>query len=55
LGFNLNQHKKTFKIVNAGVERVVGVAKDILLKLGDWYGRRIFTIVPMDNFEVVFG
>jgi hypothetical protein len=47
--------QKTFKIVNAGMERVIGVAKDISLKLGDWCGKMSFTIVPMDDFEVVLG
>jgi hypothetical protein len=45
----------TFKTINASVERVVGVSKDISLKLGDCCGRMIFTIVPMDDFEVVLG
>jgi hypothetical protein len=35
--------------------RVVGVAKYILLKLGDWCGKTSFIIVPMDDFEFVLG
>ena len=42
-------------MVNVGVERVVDVAKDISLKLYDWCGKTSFTIVPMDDFEVVLG
>jgi hypothetical protein len=41
--------------MNAGLERVVGVAKDISLKLGDWCERTSFTVVPVDDFEVVLG
>jgi hypothetical protein len=55
LGLQPEPTQTTFKTVNAGVERVVGVAKDISLKLGDWCGKTSFTIVPMDDFEVVLG
>jgi hypothetical protein len=41
--------------VNASVERVIGVAKDISLKLGNWCRRMSFTIVPMDDFKVLLG
>jgi hypothetical protein len=41
--------RTTFKIVNSSVEKVIGVAKDILLKLGDWCGKISFTIVPMED------
>jgi hypothetical protein len=55
LGLQPEPTQTTFKTINAGVERVIGVAKDISLKLGDWCRRTSFTIVPMDNFEVVLG
>jgi hypothetical protein len=55
LGMQPEPMQTTFKTVKSGVERVVGVAKDVLLKLGDWCGRMSFTIVPMDDFEVVLG
>ena len=45
----------TFKTFNEGVERVVGVAKDISLKLCEWCGKTNFTVVLMDDFEVVLG
>jgi hypothetical protein len=35
------------------IEMDVGVAKEILLNLDDWCGKMSFTIVPMDDFEVV--
>jgi hypothetical protein len=44
----------TFKTINTIVESVVGVAKDISLKLGDSYRKMSFIVVPMDDFEVVF-
>jgi hypothetical protein len=55
LGLQPEPMQTTFKTVNTGVERVIGVAKDISLKLGDWCGKTSFTIVPMDDFEVVLG
>jgi len=51
LGFQPEQ--TTFKYLNSDVQSVVGVAKDVLLKLGDWRGSTSFTIVPMDDFKVV--
>jgi hypothetical protein len=36
LGLQPEPMQTTFKAVNLGVERVIGVAKDVSLKLGDW-------------------
>jgi len=46
---------KTSKTINASVERVTGVGKGISLKVGEWFEKMSFTIVPMDYFEVVLG
>jgi hypothetical protein len=53
LGLQPKPMQTNFKAVNSGEERVIGVAKDVPLKLGDWCERTSFTIVPMDDFEVV--
>jgi hypothetical protein len=48
LGFHPKPTQTTFKMINVGVERVVGVDKDISLMLGDWCRKTSFTIVPME-------
>jgi hypothetical protein len=55
LELQLEPSHTTFKTINVGLERVIGVAKDIWLKPGDWCGKRSFTFVPRDDFEVVLG
>ena len=37
------------------MEKVVGKAKDILVKLGDWSRVISFMVVPLDDFDVVLG
>ena len=37
------------------MEKVIGKAKDISVKLGDWYRVIGFTVVPLDDFDVVLG
>jgi hypothetical protein len=55
LGFQPEPTHTTFKKINTGVERVIGVAKDISLRIGDWCRRTSFTIVPLNDFKVVLG
>ena len=37
------------------MEKVVGKAKDVSVKLGDWSRVIDFMVVPLDNFDVVLG
>lgn len=37
------------------MKRVVGITNGVTLKLGDWSGIVSFTLMPMDDFEVVLG
>ena len=37
------------------MEKVVGKAKDVSVKLDDWSRVIGFTVVPLDNFDVVLG
>ena len=43
------------KEVNSKMEKVIGKAKDILVKLGDWSRVISFMVVPLDDFDVVLG
>ena len=55
--FNLKVElrKNMFKVVNLEMERVEGVARQVSLKLGEWVGMTNFTIIPLDDFDVVLG
>jgi len=55
LGLQAEQKENMFKAVNSSVERVQGVAQKISLRIGEWAGVSDFTIVPLDDFEVVIG
>ena len=37
------------------MEKVVGKAKDVSVKLGDWSRVIGFMVVPLENFDVVLG
>lgn len=41
--------------MNTKVEQVIGITNGVTLKLGDWSGTINFTIVPMEDFEIVLG
>ncbi|KAG9450477.1 hypothetical protein H6P81_010442 [Aristolochia fimbriata] len=45
----------TMKAVNFVAKAVCGVAKDVKVKVGKWEGTVNFTIVPMDDFNVILG
>ena len=53
--FNLQIEPKTnsFKAINSGFEKVVGLTQQVPLKLGEWIGMSDFTVVPLDDFGVV--
>ncbi|XP_054800138.1 uncharacterized protein LOC129304486 [Prosopis cineraria] len=55
LGIQLNKGEGTIKAVNSPAKQVLGIAKDVKVKIGDWQGTLDFTIVPMDDFKVVLG
>ncbi|KAG9459075.1 hypothetical protein H6P81_003583 [Aristolochia fimbriata] len=45
----------TMKVVNSAAKAVCGVAKDVKVKVSKWEGTVNFTIVPMDDFNVILG
>ena len=55
LGLRLEEYLSTFKEVNSQMEKVIGRTKELSMKIGDWSGLVNFTVVPMDNFNVVLG
>ena len=55
LVLTLEESPNTIKEVNSQMEKVVGKAKDISMKLGDWSRVIGFTMVPLNDFDVVLG
>ena len=55
LGLTLEEPPNTIKAINSQMEKVVGKAKDVSVKLGDWSRVIGFTVVPLDDFDVVIG
>ena len=55
LGLQVEQKENMFKEVNSSIERVAGVVQKVSLSIGEWAGVSDFTVVPLDDFEVVIG
>lgn len=55
LGLKLELAKKSFKVVNLEVEKVVGLANGVTVNLGKWNGIVSFTVIPLDDLEMVLG
>ena len=55
LGLQVERKENMFKAVNSSVERVIGVAQKVSLSIGEWERISDFTIVPLNEFEVVIG
>ena len=53
LRLKIEQKENTLKAANSGVERVVGLAHQVSLSIGEWTGMGDFMIVPLDDFKVV--
>lgn len=55
LGFKLSKGTSTIKVVNSQAKSVHGIARGVVVKIGDWLRKLDFTIVPMDDFKMVLG
>ncbi|GJY48142.1 putative retrotransposon gag domain, aspartic peptidase domain protein [Tanacetum coccineum] len=55
LGINATKGSGTIKAVNSPAKAIHGVAKDVRSKIGEWEGTIDLSVVPMDDFKVVFG
>lgn len=53
LGLMLKESSNTFKEVNLQLDKVIGRAKEVSIKIGDWFGLINFMVVPMDDFDIV--
>ncbi|KAH7663392.1 Acid proteases protein [Dioscorea alata] len=55
LGIPFKEERGWLKAVNSEPRPIFGVAHNVEVRLGDWCGRANFSIVPMDDYPVVFG
>ena len=43
------------KAVNSKAQRIQGIAKDVLLQVGEWKGKINLLCVPLDDFNLIIG
>lgn len=55
LGLQLLTEVGTIKAVNSGVRSIMGIAKDVPMKIGKWQGMLDFIVFPMNDFQIVLG
>ena len=55
LGIRINLGKGTIKSVNTSAKPVTGEAKGVQTRIGDWNGTISFTVVAMDDYDIVLG
>ncbi|XP_055806925.1 uncharacterized protein LOC129875680 [Solanum dulcamara] len=55
LGLSYGPSNTRLKIVNAPLTPVCGVAHGVDITLGKWQGKTIFTITPLDIFDIILG
>ncbi|GJX16760.1 putative nucleotidyltransferase, ribonuclease H [Tanacetum coccineum] len=54
LGITATKGSGTIKAVNFPAKPIQGVAKDVQAKIGEWEGMTDLSMVPMNDFKVVF-
>lgn len=55
LGMRYSGKSGTLKTVNTAAKPIWGIAHDVRTTIGDWSGKLKFTVVDMDDFELVLG
>ncbi|KAG9447516.1 hypothetical protein H6P81_013644 [Aristolochia fimbriata] len=55
LGLSWEKDGSRMKAVNSTAKEACGIAKSVCITLGKWVGVLDFTIVPMDDFNVILG
>ena len=43
------------KAINSLAKEVVGISSRVSIQLGRWTGKEYFTMMPLDDFEVILG
>ncbi|GAV68065.1 gag-asp_proteas domain-containing protein [Cephalotus follicularis] len=55
LGLKVDKHTSKIKAVNTAARPVQGMAGDVPVQIGTWRGQLNLMIVPLDNFDAIFG
>ena len=53
LGLKLVDDDSRIKAVNFQAQRIQGIAKDVLLQVGEWKGKCNLLCVPLDDFNLI--
>ncbi|GAV90005.1 gag-asp_proteas domain-containing protein, partial [Cephalotus follicularis] len=55
MGLKVDKHTSKIKVVNTVARPVQGMARDVFVEIGTWRGQLNLMIVPLDDFDVIFG
>ena len=55
LDLKLVDDDSRIKAVNSKAQRIQGIAKDVLLQVGEWKGKMNLLYVPLDDFNLILG
>ena len=55
LGLKFIDDDSRIKAVNSKGQRIQGIAKDVLLQVGEWKGKCNLLCVPLDDFNLILG
>ncbi|KAL6350235.1 hypothetical protein AAG906_004180 [Vitis piasezkii] len=55
LGLKLEEDTSRIKAINSKAHKIQGVAKNILMQVGDWKGMFNLLCVPLDDFNLILG
>ena len=55
LGLKLVDDDSRIKAVNSKAQRILGIAKDVLLQVGECKGKCNLLCVPLDDFNLILG
>ena len=55
LDLKLVDDDSRIKAVNSKAQRIQGIAKDVLLQVGEWKGKINLLCVPFDDFNLILG
>ncbi|TXG68578.1 hypothetical protein EZV62_003513 [Acer yangbiense] len=55
LGLRITNDEGAIKAANSPVKLIDGTAKGVTVHLGPWYGKLDFSVVPLDDYQMVLG
>ncbi|KAJ7960030.1 Gag-asp_proteas domain-containing protein [Quillaja saponaria] len=55
LGLKVAKNTSKIKAANSDAQAVLGMAYNINVKIGEWRGKIHLLVVPLDDFDIIFG